>query len=129
MTDIGLGQIEDDKDLNFKLKYDEDKEIYTDNMHSCEYFEMSDFKNNFSKHIDSFSSYSHNIRSINGHWDDILDIVNPAKPINFLCWLFSNLCCSGKVVKLSNTSRDFSNARKPLSLYFATAYFSSCMRN
>ena len=31
MTDIGLGQIEDDKDLNFKLKYDEDKEIYTDN--------------------------------------------------------------------------------------------------
>ena len=26
MSDIGLGQIEGDKDFNFKLKYDEDKE-------------------------------------------------------------------------------------------------------
>ena len=47
MSDIGLGQIEDDKNLNFKAKYDEENEIYTNNLHSCEYYEMSEFKNSF----------------------------------------------------------------------------------
>ena len=105
MTDIGLGQIEDDKDLNFKLKYDEDKEIYTDNLHSCEYFEMSDFKNNFSKHIDSFSSYSHNIRSINGHWDDILDIINSAKPIKFSVLAFQEIWSVAKNYEIPGYSK------------------------
>ena len=48
MSDIGLGQIEGDKDFNFKLKYDEDKEIYDHDLHTCEYYEMSDLKNKFS---------------------------------------------------------------------------------
>ena len=37
MSDIGLGQIEDDKDYNFKIKYDENNEILDDNIHTCEY--------------------------------------------------------------------------------------------
>ena len=105
MTDIGLGQIEDDKDLNFKLKYDEDKDIYTDNLHSCEYYEMSDFKNNFSKRIDSFSSYSHNIRSINGHWDDILDIINSAKPIKFSVLAFQEIWSVAKNYEIPGYSK------------------------
>ena len=44
---LRLSQVEDDKNLNFKEKYDEDKEIYTDNLHSCEYYEMPDLKNKF----------------------------------------------------------------------------------
>ena len=47
MSDIGLGQIEDDKDFDFKMKYDEDKEIYTNDLHSCNYFEISELKNTF----------------------------------------------------------------------------------
>ena len=50
MADLGLDQIEDDKNLNFKTKYDEDNEIYTDVMHSCEYYEMPDFKTKFIEH-------------------------------------------------------------------------------
>ena len=68
MSDIGLGQIEGDKDYNFKLKYDEDKEIYDHDLHTCEYYEMSDLKTKFSKDVDSFPSYSHNMKSLNGHW-------------------------------------------------------------
>ena len=30
-----------------------------------------------------FFTYSHNIRSINGHWDDLLDLINSAKPLTF----------------------------------------------
>ena len=35
MNDLGLGQIEENLDYNFKHKYDEENEIYTDNLHSC----------------------------------------------------------------------------------------------
>jgi hypothetical protein len=45
MNDLGLGQIEDDLNYNFKHKYDEENEIYTDNLHSCKYFEMPEIKN------------------------------------------------------------------------------------
>ena len=49
MGDLGLGQIEDDNNYNFKNKYDEDKDIYTNNSHSCEYYEMSEMKKKFFK--------------------------------------------------------------------------------
>ena len=71
MNDISLGQIEGDKTFNFITKYDEDNEIISQNMHSCKYYEMEDFNKIFSKESGKFSTYSHNIRSINGHWDDI----------------------------------------------------------
>ena len=83
MSDINLGQIENDKTYDFKSKYDEDEEVFVDNSHSCEYFEMDEFKNKFTKNINCFSIYSHNIRSINGHWDDFLDILNSAQPFKY----------------------------------------------
>ena len=101
MFDIGLGQIEDDEDYNFKIKYDEDNEIFDDNIHTCEYFEMPELKNKFTKNIDSFSCYSHNIRSLNGHWDDILDIVNSAKPVTFLVLAFQEVWSVAKQYEIS----------------------------
>ena len=41
MTDIGIGQIENDKIYNFKTQYDEENEIFS-NLHSCKYYEMED---------------------------------------------------------------------------------------
>ena len=72
---------------------------------------MSDFKNNFSKHIDSFSSYSHNIRSINGHWDDILDIVNSAKPIKFSVLAFQEIWSVAKNYEIPGYSKFKYNPR------------------
>ena len=66
MDDLGLGHVEDDNNYNFKNIYDEDNEIYTNDSHTCEYYEMPELKNKFLKHNDCFSTYSHNIRSING---------------------------------------------------------------
>ena len=76
MSDINLGQIENDIEYNFKHKYDDENEVFIDNAHSCEYFEMDELKNKFAKHVDCFSTYSHNIRSINRHWEDLLDIIH-----------------------------------------------------
>ena len=43
MNDIELGQIEDKKEFNFKMKYDEEREIYDDELHNCDYFELTLF--------------------------------------------------------------------------------------
>ena len=81
-SDINLSQIENSQNFNFINKFDEDNEVFADNFHSCEYYEIEDMKNNFSK-TDGFSTYSHNIRSINGHWEDVLDLIDSAQPIKF----------------------------------------------
>ena len=79
-SDINLSQIENSQNFNFINKFDEDNEVFADNFHSCEYYEIEDMKNNFSK-TDGFSTYSHNIRSINGHWEDVLDLIDSAQPM------------------------------------------------
>ena len=81
--DKSLSQIEGDINYNFVKKYDEESDVFSHNSNSCKYFEMDQFKNNFSNMIDNFSTYSHNVRSLNGHWDDILDIIHSAKPLKF----------------------------------------------
>ena len=95
-----MGQIEDDSNFNFKQKYDEDKEMFDNNLHSCEYYEMGEFKNKFTKHLDSFSTYSHNIRSVNGNWDNILDIINSAKPIKFSVIAFQEIWSVQKIYEI-----------------------------
>ena len=91
MTDISLGQIEGDGKYNFITNYDEDNDVISQNMHSCKYFEMEEVAKIFSKQSNNFSTYSHNIRSINGHWDDILDIINSATPIKFSVLAFQEV--------------------------------------
>ena len=86
-----MGQIQDDKIYNFKTLYDEDEDIFNNDLHSCNYYEMSELKNKFIKSKDCFSTYSHNIRSINGHWDDLKDIINSAQPIKFSVLAFQEI--------------------------------------
>ena len=89
--DINFGQIENDLNYNFKNKYDEDKEIFDEQLHSCEYYQMDEFKSKNIKHINSFSTYSHNIRSLNGHWNDVLDIIYSAQPLKFSVLAFQEV--------------------------------------
>ena len=88
---ISLSQIEGDLNYNFIRKYDEEKDIFPHNLNSCKYLEMDQFKHNFSNMIDNFSTYSHNARSLNGHWDDILDIIGSAKPLKFSVLAFQEI--------------------------------------
>ena len=90
MNDLSLGQIEENESYNFRKQYDEDNDIYN-NLPSCEYYEMHEFKNNFVKSKNGFSLYSHNIRSINGHWNDILDTINSVQPFKFSILAFQEL--------------------------------------
>ena len=71
MNEISLGQIEKDKQFHFNTKYDEEHEFFHDIGNSCKYYDVSDLVENLSKLKRGFSIYSHNIRSINGHWNDI----------------------------------------------------------
>ena len=90
-SDINLSQIENDSHYNFKSKYDDDKEIFADQMHSCEYYQMDEFKNKYKNYVDSFSTYSHNVRSLNGHWNDVLDLIYSAQPIKFSVLAFQEV--------------------------------------
>ena len=118
-SDINLGQIEDNPNYNFKNKYDEENELFSDNFHSCDYYEMGAIKNKFIDYKDGFSTYSHNIRSINGHWDDLLDILDSAQPINFSVIALQEIWSVQKVFKIPGYSkfefmtRDKSGPPKP----------------
>ena len=91
IVDIGLGQIEGDKEYNFLRKYDEDEDIFSQNMNSCKYYEMEEISQIFSKKSNNFSTYSHNIRSLNGHWENILDIIYSATPVKFSVLAFQEI--------------------------------------
>ena len=88
MNDLTLGQIEVDDNFNFRKVYDEENDIFDSNLPSCEYYEMNESKNNVIKSKNGFSTYSHNIRSINGHWNDIMDTINSAQPFKFFVLAF-----------------------------------------
>ena len=91
MSEITLGQIENDKQFHFNSKYDEEHELFHDIKNSCNYYDVSELKNNFSQLKQGFSIYSHNIRSINGHWDDILDTIAQNRPIKFSILAFQEI--------------------------------------
>ena len=99
-SDINLGQIEDDLEYNFKNKFDEDREVFDENSHHCEYYEMDEFKNRFAKNTECFSTYSHNIRSINGHWNDVLDLIYSAQPIKFSVVAFQEIWSVQKLYEI-----------------------------
>ena len=52
---------------------------------------MSDFNSKFCNFKEGFSIYSHNIRSITGHWDDILDNLNSTQPFRFSVLAFQEI--------------------------------------
>ena len=101
--DISLGQIEDDKNYNFTKKYDEEGDIF--NSHSCKYFEIYEMKRNFLNMTNNFSTYSHNVRSLNGHWDNILDIIYSADPIKFSVLAFQEIWSIPKTFSIPGYSK------------------------
>ena len=112
MNDLTLGQIENDKNFNFQSKYDDENELLLMDKHVCKYHEMSDFYGKFCNYKDGFSIYSHNIRSITGHWDDILDNLNSTQPFRFSVLAFQEIWSVQRTYeipgysKLEYTTRD-----------------------
>ena len=119
MNDINLGQIKDDTNFNFKNTFDEDQAILPENLHTCNYFEMEEMKTKFNNYSGGFSTYSHNIRSLNGHWDDIYDLIHSAQPIKFSVIAFQEVWSVQKsykipgYCKLEYKSRDMNDTPNP----------------
>ena len=101
--DISLSQIKDDKNYNFIKKYDEEGDVF--NSHSCKYYEIDELKLIFSKMNDNFSTYSHNVRSLNGHWDDILDILYSVNPVKFSVLAFQEIWSVPKTFSVPGYSK------------------------
>ena len=72
--------MEENEQLNFKNIFDDNNDIYNGN-HYCEYVEIGQISS--LTNTDYFSSYSHNVRSLAGHFDDLLDLLDQAKPHKF----------------------------------------------
>ena len=100
MNEITLGHIENDKKFHFNSKYDEEHELFHDIRNSCSYYDVSDFANTFSKSKRGFSIYSHNIRSINGHWEDILDTIDSIQPFKFSVLAFQEIWSVPKIYEI-----------------------------
>ena len=79
-SSFSLGQVKADENLNFKKVFDDTHHIYNDD-HHCEYVEIDQISKLTSN--DYFSVYSHNVRSLAGHFDDLLDLLDQAKPHKF----------------------------------------------
>ena len=79
-SELSLGQVEENEQLNFKNVFDDNNDIYNGN-HYCEYVEIEQISS--LTNTDYFSSYSHNVRSLAGHFDDLLDLLDQAKPHKF----------------------------------------------
>ena len=75
-----MGQVENDEQLNFRNVFDDENELYNDN-HYCEYVEISQISK-LTK-TEYFSSFSHNVRSLPGHFDGLIDLLDEAKPHTF----------------------------------------------
>ena len=79
-SSYSLGQVKADENLNFKKIFDDTNHIYNGD-HHCEYVEIDQISKLTS--TDNFSVYSHNVRSLAGHFDDLLDLLDQAKPHTF----------------------------------------------
>ena len=96
-SEFSLGQVEENEQLNFKNVFDDNNDIYNGN-HYCEYVEIDQISS--LTNTDYFSSYSHNVRSLAGHFDDLLDLLDQAKPHKFSVvalqevWSISLLHCT-----------------------------------
>ena len=98
--DKSLSQIEGDLNYNFIRKYDEENDALSHNLNLCKYFEMDQFKNNLTDKTDNFSTYSHNVRSLNGNRDDILQIIYYAKPLKFSVLAIQEIWCVPKTFSI-----------------------------
>ena len=75
-----MGQVENNENLDFQKVFDDENDVYSD-CHNCEYVET----NQISKltKTEYFSSFSHNVRSLPGHFDGLIDLLDEVKPHTF----------------------------------------------
>ena len=75
---IGLDHVQANPDYNFKNTINDDEENdtpYSNVGHFCEYFEEEDFTYKFKDISKQISTFSNNIRSLTGKWDDFSSLI------------------------------------------------------
>ena len=78
LDDISVDQVQTEAKYNLKKLFDssdnddlsQDDDPYSKIGHSCSYFDPDEFQSKYAELKNSFSSFSHNIRSLAGSWGD-----------------------------------------------------------
>ena len=75
LSDITLDHVQTENRFDFKDNFEDD--IFTDIQHSCDYLDPNDLNIKLQgRGNSSLSYYSHNIRSLPGHWNDHKELLS-----------------------------------------------------
>ena len=70
IDNINLEQVKTNPNLDLRKQFEDD--VYNSITHSCKYFEPEELNEKLlNTSNNSLSNYSHNIRSLPGHWNDL----------------------------------------------------------
>ena len=78
MANIGVDCVRSNSDFDFKNIFDDSDAndgLYNNDNHVCKYYEIEDFKNQFSQECHKFSTLSYNVRSITGKWNEFKNLI------------------------------------------------------
>ena len=75
-----MDKIEKNNNMDFKNIIDKHQDIYN-KCHSCEYTDLQKISDILPQH--NFSIYSHNVRSLAGHFNDLKDNIDIMSPHTF----------------------------------------------
>ena len=117
----GLGSVEANINLNLKNilsdTTEDNENIDIFKSHTCEYFEPQEIQKLHVK--ESFSIYSHNVRSLSGHFDNFRDLLYTMLPVNFSyiglqeIWSINKQYDLPGYTKLEYKSRDMNTVPNP----------------
>ena len=86
MGDLGVDCVRCNTAYNFKSKVNEAGDndcMYSGIHHSCSYYDLDEFTNNFNRDNNKFSSFSLNVRSLPGKWDEFRNYIGSLSNNNF----------------------------------------------
>ena len=75
LSDITIDHVQTENKYDFKDNFEDD--IFTDIQHTCDYLDPSELNGKLqTRDNSSLSYYSHNIRSLPGHWNDHKELLS-----------------------------------------------------
>lgn len=86
MDNIGLDRIQTDPNFDFKHNLVDNLENntpYESIGHNCSYYEQDEFNDKTKNISSSFSTYSHNVRSLTGKWNEFSELIISLNKDNF----------------------------------------------
>ena len=79
MANLGVDCVRSNSEYDFKCQFDDpdtNDGLYKDDNHSCAYYEINEFRTEFSQDTHMLSTLSHNVRSLPGKWNEFKNLIS-----------------------------------------------------